>query len=47
MTRREAINFIKRSKAKYFTYGLEGSDLGTPVEKFEAIQDISSMDDST
>ena len=47
MTRREAIDFIKRSKAKYFTYGLEGSDLGTPVEKFEALQDIISMDDFT
>ncbi len=47
MTRQKSIDFINQSNARYFTYGLEGSDLGTPIAKEEAIADILNMDDDS
>ena len=45
MTRKEAIEFIEKSTSSVFTYGLEGSDLGTPVARDSAIEDIKNMED--
>lgn len=45
MKKQEAIDFLENSTSEYVTYGLEASDLGTPVERKEAIKDISLMDD--
>jgi hypothetical protein len=43
MKRTEAIEFIKKSLANYFTYG--DADLGMEIEKAEAIKDIENMTD--
>ena len=45
MTRKEAITFIEKSTSPVFTYGLEGSDLGTPVARDAAIEDIKNMEE--
>ena len=47
MKRKDAIEFVKKSKSKFFTYGQEGSDLGTPVSKTDTIKDIENMTDDT
>ena len=47
MTRQKSIDFINQSNARYFTYGLEGSDLGTPIERESALVDILNMDDDS
>lgn len=47
MTRQKSIDFINQSNSKFFTYGMEGSDLGTPIAKEEAIADILNMDDDS
>ena len=45
MTLQEAKNFIDESFSDYFTYGIEGSDLGTPVSRMEAMLDLARMDE--
>lgn len=45
MTLKEAKNFIDKSFSDYFTYGLVGSDIGTPIARYDAIIDLASMDD--
>lgn len=45
MTRQEALDFIAKSPALFFTYGLEGSDLGTPIKKIDAFYDIEWMEE--
>ena len=47
MTLQEAKNFIDESFSDYFTYGLEGSDLGTPVSRVDAMLDLAFMDSDT
>ena len=41
MTRKQAIDFISNTKAKYFRYG----DLGFLTSRDETIADIENMDD--
>ena len=45
MTLQEAKRFIDESFSDYFTYGLEGSDLGTPVSRMDAMLDLACMDE--
>ena len=45
MTLEEAKNFIEESFSDYFTYGIEGSDLGTPVSRVDAMLDLAFMSD--
>jgi len=45
MTLKEAKDFIDRSFSDYFTYGQIGSDLGTPITRYDAIIDLASMND--
>lgn len=45
MTLQEAKDFIEKSFSDYFTYGLNQSDLGTPVSRYNAIVDLNHMDD--
>lgn len=45
MTLQEAKNYIEKSLSDYFTYGLNQSDLGTPVSRYGAIVDLNRMDD--
>ena len=45
MKKQDAIDFLENSTSDYVTYGLEGSDLGTPIERQDAIDDIKAMDD--
>lgn len=49
MTRQQAIEFLtdECDTTDYVTYGLEGSDLGTPIVVEEAIFDIMNMDDDS
>ena len=45
MTLQEAKRFIDESFSDYFTYGLECSDLGTPVSRVDAMLDLARMDE--
>lgn len=45
MERQEALDYIDRSYSDYFTYGIEGSDLGTPIDRISAMLDIMNMTD--
>lgn len=45
MTLKEAKDFIDRSFSDYFTYGQIGSDIGTPITRYDAIIDLASMND--
>lgn len=47
MTRQQAIDFILRTNYKYYTFGLEGSDLGTPIERQDALEAIQGLDDDS
>lgn len=45
MTLQEAKNFIDKSFSDHFTYGQVGSDIGTPIARYDAIVDLNRMDD--
>jgi hypothetical protein len=45
MTLKEAKDFIDRSFSDYFMYGQIGSDIGTPITRYDAIIDLASMND--
>ena len=47
MTLQEAKNFIDKSLADYFTYGQIGSDIGTPIPRYDAMIDLNNMDHET
>jgi hypothetical protein len=47
MTLQEAKDFIDESLSDYFTFGLEGSDLGTPIPRVDAMMDLAFMDSDT
>jgi len=47
MTLQEAKNYIDKSFSDYFTYGQIGSDIGTPIPRYDAMMDLHNMDDET
>lgn len=42
-TLEQAIAFVANTEYKYYTYGLVGSDLGTPIDREYTLDDLQHM----
>jgi hypothetical protein len=47
MTLQEAKNYIDKSFSDHFTYGQIGSDIGTPITRYNAMIYLNNMDHET
>jgi hypothetical protein len=45
MTKQEALDYIAKSPAQFFTYGPEGSEHGKPAKKIVAFEEIEKMEE--